>query len=269
MVGDDLNSENTYKKISLIISLLLHVILFAVILLWPSLRYDFPPPGKEGILVIFGDSPESADDELDTDSSSKNQENQKENTKNERKVEKKPEKQKKPDQDKKSKIEKDLEEDNDKTILDSKKKDNKELTKEIVTEKTIKDAKSEFSKLFNTRGTKSKKNGKQGDPLGSRDAKMLEGITRGKGEVGEGLDSRGVLFEPSFDDSSQKSGRVVVKVCINEKGNVISSKYTQRGSTTTDWELIAIAEKNAKKYRFTPSNIKEQCGTIIVDFIVN
>jgi len=137
MVGDDLNSENTYKKIGLTISLLLHAILFAVILLWPSLRYDFPPPGKEGILVIFGDSPESADDELDSNSSSENNEDQKENTENEKKTEKKIEKQKKPDQDKKSKIEKDLEEDNDKIVLDSKKKDNRELTKEIVPEKTI------------------------------------------------------------------------------------------------------------------------------------
>ncbi len=267
MVGNDLNSENTYKKIGLTISLVLHALLFAIILLWPSLRYNFPPPGKEGILVIFGDTPESSGEDIDKDSNSEKNQIQDEAIIHKKDRDKRDVEKTKPN--KKTKVEKDLEDDNSKVVVDSKAKDNTDLAKELTPEKTIKEAKSEFGKLFNSRGAKSKQNGRQGDPLGARDAKMLEGITRGKGEIGEGLDSRGILFEPDFEDSSQKAGRVVVKVCINERGNVINSKYTQRGSTTTDWELIAIAEKNAKKYRFTPSNKKEQCGTIIIDFIVN
>ncbi len=269
MVGENSNSESTYKKIGLTISLLVHALLFAIVLLWPSLRYDFPPPGKEGILVVFGDTPESSDDSMDSgasDSSDKKEKKEKE-TEPQNKVDQKKEI-KKPVENK-SEVKSELVDEKNDVKVNPKNKDNVKQPKEAKPEKTIDEAKNEFSKLFSSRGTKNKNKGHQGDPLGSRDAKMLEGITRGKGEVGEGLNSRGVLFEPSFDDSSQKSGRVVVRVCINEKGNVISSRYTQRGSTTTDWELIAIAEKNAKKYRFTPSNKKEQCGTIIIDFIVN
>jgi len=266
MVGEDFNDNKTYKRTGLIISLGLHAIIVAFILFYPSLTYDFPPAGKEGILVIFGDDPESSGDELNNDSQTKSKENEKKNQpKEEKKSEKKIEK--KVDSKKPEKFEKDLVEDNDNPTFDSK-KSNTESKQHQVPEKTIADAKNEFGKLFNSRGTKSKRNGVQGDPLGSRDSKILEGITRGKGEVGEGLDSRGILYEPNFEDSSQKSGRVVVKVCVNETGNVVSSKYTQRGSTTHDLELITIAERNAKKYRFAPSNKKEQCGTITIDFIV-
>jgi len=269
MVGEDSNSESTYKKIGLTISLLVHAFLFAIILLWPSLRYDFPAPGKEGILIVFGDTPESSDDNKDSggSGSDKKKENKEKDTEHKKEVDQKKEI-KKPIEDK-TEVKSELVDEKNDVKINPKNEDNSKQPKELKPEKTIDEAKNEFSKLFSSRGTKNKNKGHRGDPLGSRDAKMLEGITRGKGEVGEGLNSRGVLFEPSFDDSSQKSGIVVVRVCINEKGNVISSKYTQRGSTTTDWELIAIAEKNAKKYRFTPSNKKEQCGTIIIDFIVN
>lgn len=266
MVGDDFK-DNTYKKYGLAISLVLHAILLIYIFFYTSLTYDFPPPGKEGILVVFGDTQESSGEDL-----KRNSEDTKENTedKKENSTEIKNKEEKKNEEKLESKVPekfvKDIDEDNDNPVLDSKKTKTKPEQKS--TEQTQAQAKSEFSKLFSARGTKKNTNGVQGDPLGSRDAKMLEGITRGKGEVGEGLDSRGILYEPNFEDASQKSGRVVVKVCINETGNVVSAKYTQRGSSTTDLELIGIAEKNAKKYRFTPSNKKRQCGTITIDFIV-
>ena len=94
----------------------------------------------------------------------------------------------------------------------------------------------------------------------------MEGISTGSGRVGGGLSNRGLLFEPNFQDSSQKVGKVVIKICVDNKGRVVSAKYTQKGSTTTDAELVKLAVDNSKKYIFSMSDIEEQCGTITVEF---
>ncbi len=112
------------------------------------------------------------------------------------------------------------------------------------------------------------KPGSQGDPNGDPNADALEGISKGSGRVGGGLGSRGVLHEPQINDRSQKTGRVVISVCVDKNGKVIKAYYTQKGSTTTDSELKDIARKAALQFKFTLSDIEEQCGTITVDFKV-
>ncbi len=257
-------SKNVNKTVSLITSLLLHFIILIMVLFWPSLIFNMPKNEMEGIMVVFGDVPEAS--QTDDDVKEYSKKNKVEETNPQKKPENKEQKVKKEKSEKqtKAKYEKTLTEDNNVVLEESKSKKEK---KEKV-EKSV-DAKSQFSKLFKSRGTKkSGAKGAQGDPLGSRDSDILEGITRGKGRVGDGLQSRGMVFEPLIEDTSQKSGRVVVRICVDSNGKVTSSKYTQRGSTTTDSELILIAEKNALKYRFTPSNREEQCGTITIEFIV-
>ena len=130
--------------------------------------------------------------------------------------------------------------------------------------KAKQDAKSKFSSLLDS----SDKNGKtsKGQEHGKPDAKVLEGLTTGYGQTGEGLGDRKLLFAPTINDSSQKKGRVVVKICVGKSGKVTKAKYTQRGSTTTDSYLISLAEKSAKEYKFEKSTITEQCGDIIIDF---
>jgi len=128
-------------------------------------------------------------------------------------------------------------------------------------------SKSKFSSLFG-QGSSGEVNEQKGDEFGQPDASVLEGLSKGTGEAGDGLDSRGLVYEPTISDNSQRSGDVVVKVCVNAAGNVTSAKYTQRGSTTTDSYLIGLAEKSAKQYRFTESSAEEQCGTITIHFIV-
>jgi TonB family protein len=86
--------------------------------------------------------------------------------------------------------------------------------------------------------------------------------------VGGGLGSRGVTYEPKISDNSQKVGKVVVNVCVDRSGKVISAEYTQKGSTTTDSDLRELAERSARKFVFTESGIEKQCGTITVDFKV-
>jgi len=109
--------------------------------------------------------------------------------------------------------------------------------------------------------------GNQGDPNGDPNAKNLEGIhTGGKGRIGGGLGNRGVVSEPKIVDNSQKEGRVIIKVCVNSDGNVVSADYTQKGSSTQDATLVNIAKKNAMKFKFTSSDVSQQCGTITYDF---
>ena len=110
------------------------------------------------------------------------------------------------------------------------------------------------------------KPGSQVDPNGDPNSNILEGISKGSGRVGGGLGNRGVLHEPLINDRSQKTGRVVISVCVDKTGKVIKADYTQKGSTTTDSELKDIARKAALQFKFTLSEIEEQCGTITVDF---
>lgn len=94
----------------------------------------------------------------------------------------------------------------------------------------------------------------------------LSGISKGNGIVGGGLAGRKAIEIPSVSETSQKTGRVVVKVCVAADGRVISSKYTQQGSTTSDAQLVRLAEKGAGKYRFSAAEVETQCGTITFDF---
>ena len=127
--------------------------------------------------------------------------------------------------------------------------------------------KKSYGDLFggNGRGNTGKP-GSQGDPSGDPNSSALEGISKGRGRVGGGLGNRGVLYEPKISDGSQKTGRVVISVCVDKKGKVIKADYTQKGSTTTDSELKDIARRAALQFKFTDADIEEQCGTITVDF---
>ncbi len=86
------------------------------------------------------------------------------------------------------------------------------------------------------------------------------------GPISGEISNRKVIKVPSIMDKSQKEGRVVVKICVNAQGKVISSKYTQIGSTTTDNLLIKLAEDGAKDYLFSSADIERQCGRVVIDF---
>jgi len=126
------------------------------------------------------------------------------------------------------------------------------------------DAKSKFSNLLNN-GDKAAPASK-GDPSGKPNAKALEGISTGSGQTGEGLGDRKLLYQPTITDSSQKTGKVIIKICVDQSGKVTKAKYTQKGSTTTDAYLIKLAQDNARKYKFDKGAIDQQCGNVIIDF---
>ena len=113
------------------------------------------------------------------------------------------------------------------------------------------------------------KAGNQGDPNGDPNADRLTGISSGgAGQVGGGLGSRGVVSSPKLRDNSQRAGKVVISVCVDNTGRVTSAEYTQRGSTTSDAILTALARENARGYKFSPSSASSQCGSITYEFVV-
>lgn len=138
-------------------------------------------------------------------------------------------------------------------------------------EEEARKTKERFSGLFknDTGGTgrgETDESGNQGQPNGG-DSDRLEGISSGDGRVGGGLASRGGEG-PKIRDDSQATGRVVIKVCVDASGKVISAQFTQQGSTTNNTTLIAKAEANAREWTFSSGSTTRQCGTITYDFKV-
>ena len=84
--------------------------------------------------------------------------------------------------------------------------------------------------------------------------------------IGGGLGGRAVKERGRINDTSQKSGKVVIEVCVDKEGRVTSADYTQRGSTTSDSELKTKALQAARGYRFATSTADQQCGTITFNF---
>ncbi len=84
--------------------------------------------------------------------------------------------------------------------------------------------------------------------------------------IGGGLGGRAVKTRGRINDNSQKSGKVVIDVCVDRNGNILSADYTQRGSTTSDSELKNKAIQAAKGYQFAASTADKQCGTITFNF---
>lgn len=112
-------------------------------------------------------------------------------------------------------------------------------------------------------GTSSSQNGiLEGDP----DNKALAELTAGSGNLGGGLVNRGLVYEPIIQETSQQTGRVVIDICVDSEGHVTEARYTQRGSTTTATALVTAAQKAALNYKFTPSEVDRQCGSVKIDF---
>lgn len=70
--------------------------------------------------------------------------------------------------------------------------------------------------------------------------------------VGGGLAGRAVISRRKIGASPQKQGKVVIEVCVDNSGHVVSAYYTPRGSTTSDSELQTMAISAAQTYKFAP-----------------
>lgn len=288
------NNQEEHRK-GLVGSIAFHAVLL-LILIMPFIKFPIPPPGQQGIVVNLGipdsgqgnDRPETQNKEIvpPTPPSSakpvvnkdpepqvmqtsvKEIETSKEviTANNEEiRIKKAEEEEKKREHEAELQKQRELEEAKRQAELEAQRKAEEEARKQAQYEQN----KKQFGELIAGAGKgNTDVSGSQGVQDGDPDASKLEGISTGSGVVGGGLSNRGVLYEPDVKDSSQKTGRVVVSVCVDQTGNVISANYTQRGSTTTDSELRALAERSARKFKFSQADIDKQCGTITIDFKV-
>ncbi len=259
-------------------------ILLIFLILYPFWSYPFPPPGQEGVLISFG--------ELDAGGNSDNEDSQKEevaepNNRNNdiqqsEKLEKNDQESKAPDKTVSKITSKSVTTEKSDVVVNVKEK-KKEVSekpnipnKESTSQQKESDdankraefeqAKKQFGELIGKGAAANNNSGNAGDPAGDPNADNLSGISKGKGNIGGGLAERGVIFEPEIEENSQKSGKVVVRVCVDKNGSVVEAKYTQKGSTTTDTDLVNVAVEGSKRYKFSKTPIEKQCGTITIEF---
>lgn len=280
-----IREEKGNKRKGMVTSVLIHILLLILIIL-PFIGYPVPPPGQQGILVSLGEPDQGQGDDLpDTQNREEVAENApEESAEKEQAEEKMASRSAKTVEQQKEvltseelaaiALEKQKEEERRQKEIEAQKE--RERLEEIARQKAAEEAaekaafeksKKQFSELLGGSGKGNTGTpGNQGDPNGDPNARDLVGVSTGSGMVGGGLGDRGVLYEPEIQEQSQKKGRVVVNVCVDTRGNVISATYTQKGSTTTDSDLRGLAERSARKFKFTPSDIEKQCGTITIDF---
>ena len=94
--------------------------------------------------------------------------------------------------------------------------------------------------------------------------------TVGNDQLDEGLRGRGLLGSlpvPSYPGNA--SGKIVIRVTVNQHGQVTAAAYEPKGSTSSDAALIAAAIEAAKRARFTESRSFAQGGTITYNFRLN
>lgn len=98
------------------------------------------------------------------------------------------------------------------------------------------------------------KPGNQGGLEGSPESTNRTGTTGGGGDADRGiianLQGRTAQSLPKPEYPSQKEGRVVVEVTVDNRGNVTKAVAGVRGSTTLDNELLRAAEKAALNAKF-------------------
>ncbi len=98
-----------------------------------------------------------------------------------------------------------------------------------------------------------------------KDVNALSGKTV-TGQLNAELKDRTVLIFPYAQNTSPAKGKVMVKFCVNAAGVVTYAKFTQRGSTTHNAQLKALALAAVRKMRLASSDNEEACGTVGFEF---
>ena len=80
--------------------------------------------------------------------------------------------------------------------------------------------------------------------------------------LAEGIGSRKLLEKPDIFILNDKSGDVVVNVCIDRLGRVVNPTLNENASTIQVPSLISLALRESSNFRFARSSRKSHCGTI-------
>ena len=81
--------------------------------------------------------------------------------------------------------------------------------------------------------------------------------------IGNGLGKRKVENQPDIFMLANESGRVVIDVCVNGRGKVVSAEINNGQTTINKGGLVSLAIRKSKEFSFFPSFRNEQCGQFI------
>jgi len=71
---------------------------------------------------------------------------------------------------------------------------------------------------------------------------------------------------PKITEDFFSAGTIFLRVCVDNNGDVLKADLIREWSTDYTEELIRIARENAFKYKFSKSDLLEQCGTMTYKF---
>jgi membrane protein involved in colicin uptake len=109
--------------------------------------------------------------------------------------------------------------------------------------------------------------GQQGGPEGGLGERPGKGIGTLSGKIKD----RGVPSNQVIKGNFNRAGTIVVRICIDRNGKVISAKNDINKSKITDRKMVQAAEKYASEMKFNPKEeaLGDECGDVIVEFKFN
>lgn len=89
-------------------------------------------------------------------------------------------------------------------------------------------------------------------------------ISKGVSGAGAEIKGRTVRSKPDAPLNSGVNGIIIVKVCVDTRGNVARAQFIPEGSTVTDDRTIGAAVTNAKNWKFNENSMAADrtCGVI-------
>lgn len=102
----------------------------------------------------------------------------------------------------------------------------------------------------------------QGPNLGVKGSDILANIQTSSET---GIYTR-ILKTKKLQANFKQEGAIKLRVCIDQKGKVISADFTPHGSSNKDKSLIKAAIKNVFKWQFSKSETEKECGTVAFNF---
>lgn len=84
---------------------------------------------------------------------------------------------------------------------------------------------------------------------------------------GNGLGKRKIIDQPNILILSDLSGKVAIKVCVNNAGRVESADIDDERSTIKKQSMVSLAIRKSKQFWFAKSKDKEQCGLIVFNIV--
>lgn len=295
LLSGDSEKEEKERRIGILMSILVHLLLLLVCLL-PFFQYQYPPEEKGGILVAFGNTteetaqdanPEEEEVQLaDRTEAAPPEQSQPEETQPEETTDSPSEptpptsatevttditQEESPVQvdEEKAREKREAELKAERERAEARKRAEVERARAEEAErqkKAYEASKAGFNDLFSKGSSSDAEAGEQGNPDGDPSSENVDRLLSGDGTIGGSLGSREVTYIPNVTDDSQQEGKVVIRVCVNADGSVSEASFTQAGSTTNNPTLINKAISGARQYKFNAADIDVQYGTITFDF---